>query len=233
MTSSWTKRFSRYLCEVAHFPPSTVWQWGKQPSFLAWLVACAFFVARCLSPLQHVKQFHRTRKESLDTKLPENQESRSDFPALYTEIYYIAAFACILIIYLLFKVPGYPFAIYLAPGLQSALPAMNCLFKGIALILAIETIVWICYYLLWRSFAEPVYTLYHPAEYFVLFPVVLLVQTMSLTVLLDSTPSKVFLALVDVSEDPEWLVALGKFYFVVIIANLLSMFPQTRFKDPP
>lgn len=105
--------------------------------------------------------------------------------------------------------------------------------KGLSFFFAIESFIWITYYLLWRNFAEPVYTLYHPAEYFVLFPVVLSVQCISLAILSGLPLSQTMMGLVDLGEgNPDWLQLLGRLYFVVIVANLLSMFPATKFKTP-
>lgn len=241
----------RYFSETAGEPPPTVWLWGQRPSLLAKAVANLFFFARCLSPLQHYKQIHRIRKRrSQGYNDAERHKRRLDFEAYDTEVYFLVALGGVSLLAAL----GWAGASYrfdFGPGLLCrsghSCNILNGVVNDLALlvvkaagflsifvsaVLAVEAFFWISYYLLWRSFAEPVYTLYHPAEYFVLFPVVLLVQTVALAVLLSISPVAVFLALVDVAEQPAALAALGKFYFVIIIANLLSMFPQTRFKAP-
>ena len=97
----------------------------------------------------------------------------------------------------------------------------------------LETFTWISYYLLWRNFAEPRYTLYHPAEYFVLLPVVIALQALDLAILHREDVGIILLLMADArDEGPTAARVLGQFYLVVIIANLLRMFPETRFKAP-
>jgi len=238
VTGSWFQRLKTYFDETAGTAPPTVWLWDTRPSLLARIIVRLFYLARCLSPLQHLKQYYRIRKRRAAAESnAERYKNRLDFEARDSEIYFLVALAVIVslgaILYLVMPEGSAAIArrgiVFDPTPLRLGVRIVACL---VAVILAIESFVWISYYLLWRSFAEPVYTLYHPAEYFVLFPVVLMVQTTALAILLWIPPTGIFLALVDVAEEPAALVALGKYYFVVIIANLLSMFPQTRFKTP-
>lgn len=228
-------RLRAYFEDVAGIPPPTVWLWGYKASVLAGVAAFVFFVARCLSPLQHLKRLHRLRAK---TRGPDDRgQKRRNIEARDTENYFLSALAVSVLIYLSPHLsPGWLALVRQLGGsealLMTAATVLHVAACVVAGILTVEAFLWISYYLLWRNFAEPVYTLYHPAEYFVLFPVVLLVQSISLAFLCGGHFLKSFVAMVgvDVTSSPLFGV-LGQYYFVVIIANLLSMFPSTRFKS--
>ena len=74
-------------------------------------------------------------------------------------------------------------------------------------------------------------SLYSPAEYLVLFPVVITIQIFGFAFLYEASPQDIFLSFFDSSGSNPWYFRLlGFFYFVIVIANLRSMSPTTNFK---
>lgn len=214
-----------YLDKVAGKPPTSVWLWDRRASSLTLFFTRLFIAARWLSPLQHIKAIYRIRiQRKIDASSNEamriRNKSRQNFEASYTEYYFLAAL-CLLL----------------------AFQAINHFIVGsavshwsiqlVSLLLFAESFFWLSYYLLWRNFSEPGYTLYHPAEYFVLFPIVILVNIASYSSGFNVDPVKALAMFAGTGKDKAALVSvLNSYYFVIILANLLSMFPRTTFKQP-
>jgi predicted dehydrogenase len=234
-----------YFHNVAGFPPPTLWLWGAKPSILASLGAWTFFLARCISPLQHIKNYARVRFErSRARQSPrgrtgaiEIEQERPNFEARDTEIYFLTVLAIALVsywIHLILAGSAWPGPLpQPGPMVAVIVSALRGAIQIWAAITAIEVFFWISYYLLWRNFAEPAYTLYHPVEYFVLFPFILLIQCLDIAILRDVGVMTVIVDLVGGATDHSAGIGiLGQYYFVIIVTNLLSMFPATRFKTP-
>ncbi|MDG2535029.1 hypothetical protein P6144_15320 [Sphingomonas sp. HITSZ_GF] len=218
-----------YFDQVAGVPPPSVSLWGAKPSLLAQFFAGLFFAARCLSPLQHIKRWQRTHKRS--------DKSRPDFEARDTEVYFITIFALAAALYaVLWWIPpiGPLWSFGFADGGRTVAVVLHLLLRTFAAIVFFESFVWVSYYLLWRNFAEPVFTLFHPAEYFVLFPLMLGIQCFSIALWQGQPVFPIFVALLGGPGDDKPIVAvLSQYFMVVIIANLLSMFPTTKFRASP
>lgn len=234
-----TSILADYFRKTGGPPPRTAWLWGATPSILAWTIAHLFFLLRCVSPLQHLKQFARWRAQKEATRKTrkgavEINQQRPNFEARHTELYFLIYLAVVAAI---FFVPTWPMPALLheagfVPLSPSAARWILVVAKWLAVISLVETLVWISYYLVWRNFAEPGYSLYHPAEYFALLPVILVLQCIDIAILSGEGIGTVILTMGNARDGSGAVSLLGQYYIVVIIANLLSMFPATRFKAP-
>lgn len=214
-----------YLDKVAGRPPTSVWLWDRRASTLTLFFTRLFIAARWFSPLQHVKALYRIRiQRKIDASTNEairiHNKSRQNFEASYTE-YYFLAMLCLLLVFQAIN----QFVV--------GSPVSHWSIQLISLVLFAESFFWLSYYLLWRNFSEPSYTLYHPAEYFVLFPIVILVNIASYSSGFSVDPVKTLAMFTGAGKDKAALVSvLNSYFFVIILANLLSMFPRTTFKQP-
>ena len=202
----------KWIDKVAGIPPKSVWLWSDRQSFLTKIIVYVFVSLRLLSPLQWFKLGHRKWFNYGVTG--DHDQKRVNFHAQHTELYFIF-FLCVFL------------------ALRLLIPSnVNALVKPVIFILTLETFTWIAYYLFWRNYAEPRFTLYSPAEYLVLFPIVITIQIIGLSFLLGMPTPDILKSYFIGSDDAVWqLQILGTFYVVIVIANLRSMTPATNFKN--
>ncbi|MFE9576312.1 hypothetical protein ACFYO1_08010 [Nocardia sp. NPDC006044] len=151
---------------VSTRPTVSSYTWGGRRSPLAFMIFHTFFLVRLLSPLQWLKFRVRQRVRAN----PPTTNMRPDFPAAYTEWYFLGVLALALSAYLVrhnttLRLPG---------------PVADVL-RVLGWILLIECVVWMLYYLMLRAFVERYYTIFHPAEYMLMFPLTLVIQTLLLS----------------------------------------------------
>ncbi|WP_033344362.1 Gfo/Idh/MocA family oxidoreductase [Catenuloplanes japonicus] len=142
---------------------------------------------------------------------------RPDFPSAFTEWYFLSVLALTLCLYLT-RAPSHP-----------ALLTLEW-------VLLIEANVWIFYYLLLRGFLETRYTIFHPAEYLLTFPIVL-ASVATLAALITGRPINELL--VDAVGNPQKGDAVGVgvavaslFYLGVAISVVLSSHPGIKTRSP-
>ncbi|HCR93535.1 MAG: hypothetical protein CMH91_04540 [Oceanicaulis sp.] len=206
----------RFIGTITTFPPRSSWYWGDRNSMLAWALFNTVALVRFISPLQWWKRLYRKDWSN------RSSSKRPNFHALHTERYFVSVMIVAVAAANLF-----PDALKYSPFVMP-----------VVILLTIETIGWIFYYLFVRNFVEPDYTLYHRAEYFVLLPVVVVAQIALLSILYESPMVNVFFAIFgggageDASPQGAWeLRLLGLCYLALIIGNLRMMYPETRFKQ--
>lgn len=234
-------QFILYYEKVGGNPSKTVWVWHDQPSYLAKKVVLAFRFFRFLSPLQHIKKIKRNKKGT-SGKVERNQ-LRPNFHARNSEKYFWNIAIVLSTFYFggeVFNWIAESYGAHVLNDLHYLRSLTNnvisygfvvFVWKTFLLVFAIETFTWMSYYLFWRNFAEQNYTLYHPIEYFVMFPLVLYVQVLCFSFLLHSEPMKIILNMLGGAENSiAWLRLLGVYYLVVVIVNLRTMLPKTNFK---
>ncbi|WP_194835800.1 hypothetical protein [Nocardia sp. XZ_19_369] len=130
------------------------------------MVFHAFFLARLLSPLQWLKFRVRQRVQAN----PPTTNMRPDFPAAYTEWYFLGVLVVALVAYVMRHNTPLRLPDFIAGALQV-----------VGWILLAECVVWVLYYLMLRAFVERYYTIFHPAEYMLMFPLTLVIQTFLLS----------------------------------------------------
>lgn len=204
--------------------------WENQKSPMAVLVGGTYLLLRFLSPLQHWKKQRWKLKLSSDGV---GNQRRPDFHAKDSERY----FFFVLVLHIAF---------YLVSLLELSWLGENSYYsilsKSIAVLLILEAFTWISYYLFWRNYAEAHYTLYHPAEYFLMFPLVFFGQVVGIAVLFQVDPTAVLGTMLgDNATTNEanklletWgtpLRLMGFFYFAVLLSILTTMHPVTKFKS--
>ncbi len=214
----WLKAF---VDEIAGVPPRSLWLWAERSSILTRLIAYIFVILRLLSPLQWWKYIYR--KISNANFSGDHNQKRANFHAQHTEMYFI--FICALIVSIYF------FSEALINHFQFNTRNFELILRIVVILITVESFSWIAYYLFWRNYAEPKFSLYSPTEYLVLFPIVIIIQVFGFSYLDDISPEQTFLSFFDNSGDNPWYFRLlGFFYFVIVIANLRSMAPSTNFK---
>lgn len=212
LKQSW-RWFAALFGRVAHIPPRGVYRWQGRSSVITWLIAWAFAVGRFLSPLQWWKLVVRR-----------GRHGRPDFHAVDTEFYFLA----LLVFYL-----GW-FALE-SSGLVMSYAAWSApektLLRIVTAVLLFESFIWLSYYCLWRNFMEPNYTLYHPAEYLVLFPVIVAVQILAIARLLSAEVGQVTGWMLGGQANETYPLGLiGWFYVAILLSNLRGMIPRPNFK---
>lgn len=161
--------------QVGGLPPRSSYMWGGRASPLAYVVFHLVALLRVLSPLQWLKQVFRRRTSARRTT-----NLRLDFPAAFTEAYFLVVLAgcgCLFLGDL--RLPSFG----------------ELVVRTVAWTLVLEATVWILYYLLLRGLIEGRYTAYHPAEYLLQFPLVVGAQCCLVSLLLQQPPSEVFTSL--------------------------------------
>jgi hypothetical protein len=208
------RRIPVVLNRVSTRPTFSSYIWGGRVSPLPFLAFNAIYVGRLLSPLQWVKYWTRRRIAKRPTT-----NRRPDFPSAFTEWYFLAVFGLALIA-------------TLVPIDEIGPAPLGLVIRGIGWLLILESTTWIVYYLLLRAFIETYYTIFHPAEYLLTFPLVITNQLL----LLSATTDKPLTDLLeDVVGNPPAgdafaiAVSLGSlFYFGVAITVVLSSHPGIR-----
>ncbi|SHN46237.1 hypothetical protein [Cryptosporangium aurantiacum] len=218
LQSAWL-RASRVIQQVSTKPTSSSYVWGGRISPLPFVAFHAVYLARLLSPLQWVKF---TVRRIIAARPTTNM--RPDFPSAYTEWYFLAEFAAVLLVFVS------------QDQLDTAPTSIK--YAGIVLagVMIFEINVWILYYLLLRGFLELHYTIFHPAEYLLTFPLVLTTQALLASLVLDRDLSKL---LVDAVGNPQVGDSVGVgvaiatlFYLGVAITVVLSSHPGIRTRAP-
>ena len=165
MALGWLAAYPKRLLEAAQKvstrPVASSYVWGGRRSPLAFAVFHTAFALRLFSPLQWIKYAVRRREAAK----PPTTNLRQDFPAAYTEWYFIGLLAV-------------AYGAHLARGhLHSVLPGpLTDALCVLGWLLLTECVVWTLYYLMLRAFVERYYTIFHPAEYVLMFPLLIVVQ---------------------------------------------------------
>ncbi|PHR85675.1 MAG: hypothetical protein COA59_01665 [Colwellia sp.] len=158
-----------------------------------------------------------------------DNKARSDIHARHSEYYLLLIFALSVGIYYL-PVTAEEIFSSLPYGLSIALAFIS---KTLFLLLIIESIMWMFYYMLLRVLIEKHLSIYNEAEYFIVLPFVLLTQCFLLASHLNIDMTEVFSLLINISYEngladnkTKLLIgALGYTYTVLIIANVINLIP--------
>lgn len=169
---------------------------------------------RLLSPLQWIKYGVRRRNAAK----PPTTNQRPDFPAAYTEWYFIAILVAAGTVYLL-RHTANPRPPTLLVWLLSAL----------GWLLITECVVWVIYYLMLRAFVERYYTIFHPAEYVLTFPLLLTIQVLLVSDVTGRGITELLQAFIGNPEAGDQfgttLAVFGLAYLGVAITVVLSSHP--------
>jgi len=199
--------------QVSTRPPASSYIWGGRVSPLPFLAFHAVYLLRLLSPLQWIKFWVRTRA----TRRPTTNR-RSDFPSAFTEWYFIVVLSL--------AGTGY----VVRNSFQVAIPRV--ILSIVFWLLIIECTTWILYYLLLRGFVETNYTIFHPAEYLLTFPLVVFAQLLLLCFIFDRGLADLLMAAIlnpDRSDSLGISVSmLSVVYFGVAVSVVLSSHPGIR-----
>ncbi|MEU3982469.1 hypothetical protein AB0F77_20635 [Streptomyces sp. NPDC026672] len=208
------ERLAQAMQRVSTRPATSSYIWGGRRSPLAFAVFHLFFLMRLLSPLQWLKYGVRRRNAAK----PPTTNQRPDFPAAYTEWYFIAVLAAAGTAYLVRHTihPDLPF-----PLAQ--------LLAAVGWLLIAEAVVWMFYYLMLRAFIERYYTIFHPAEYVLMFPLLLAVQVLLLSDLTGRRITALLQAFIGELDAGDrfgtTLAVFGLAYLGVAITVVLSSHP--------
>jgi predicted dehydrogenase len=207
-------QFARVAQQVSTRPTGSSYIWGGRRSPLAFTVFHVFFLVRLFSPLQWLKYWVRRRGAAK----PPTTNMRPDFPAAYTEWYFIAMLAIAGVSYVMRRAlrPHLPWQV--ATPLEIA-----------GWLMISECVIWVLYYLMLRAFVERYYTIFHPAEYVLMFPLMVAVQTLLVA---DVTGRSIVGMLQAFIGNPTagdgfetTLAVLGYLYLGVAITVVLSTHP--------
>ena len=188
----------------------------------------AISVVRLVSPLQWLKYGYRwhglriPKPSTAVARVPSGaRATRPDIPPYFTEAYFLA------IVVLAWPVAS---LIRVLHGTSHVFP--QALLTAAAWIIVIECLQWILYYLIFRSFIEPHFTLFHPAENLLVFPVVVLAQCATIADLARRPLGATLATLVGDSRlggpwEP-FVADLGRLYLAVAVVALVHSLPPQR-----
>jgi hypothetical protein len=216
---SWHRKLTATAQQVSTKPTASSYVWGGRVSPLPYLTFHLIYLLRLFSPLQWLKFVVRRRGTARPTT-----NLRPDFPSAFTEWYFITLFMA--------SVVAYVSRGYLPPLPKPA----HVIAVGVLCLLIVEPSVWIFYYLLLRGFLETRYTIFHPAEYLLTFPLVVALQLMLVALVPGhGVPS----LLTDAIGNPQsndlvgvTVSVVGLFYLGVAITVVLSSHPGIRTRSP-
>jgi predicted dehydrogenase len=211
--------WKRISDDVATRPTSSAFVWGGRLSPIPLVAFYGIHYLRLASPLQWIKFVTRRRIAARPTT-----NLRPDFPSAFTEWYFLCVLALSIIAYVQ------------RAHLAQAGDVAGFVLLLVEWVLLVETNVWIVYYLLLRGFLETRYTIFHPAEYLLTFPVVIAIVGL-LGALITGRDLNVLL--VEAVGNPEKGDSIGVgvavaalFYFGVAITVVLSSHPGIKTRTP-
>ena len=124
---------------------------------------------------------------------------------------------------------------YITQSFSGTWPSSTLIYltKALFLLLIVESIMWMFYYMLLRILIEKHLSIYNEAEYFIVLPFVLLTQCFLLAIHLNIDMSEVFSLLINItyengqaeSSTKLFIGTLGYTYTVLIIANIINLIP--------
>lgn len=161
-------RLKRAASSVSTRPPSSAYVWGGRRSVLATVAFFGIYWVRLVSPLQWIKHLVRRKAAKRTTT-----NLRPDFPATYTEVYFLCVTAILLVL--------------LVADISDVWGPLEVVARVAGWALLIESVGWFGYYVLLRGFVERKFTIFHPAEYLLMFPVIVVEQLLLLALLTDGS----------------------------------------------
>lgn len=214
--------------KVAKLPDRTSYDWSGGQSILATLVFHAFFVVRLLSPLQWLKYLYRWHgwrpRSPFRIPLKESRLGRAerpDIPPAFTELYFL--FLLLL---------TWPLVAAARALVGDVGPLVEAVLVAIGWLLVVECLQWALYYLVFRLFIEPSFTLFHPAENLLVFPLVIVVQCAVIASLAGDSPTSALATMFgDNRLDGAWnsfAANLGRLYLAVAVVALLQSLPAIQ-----
>lgn len=220
------KNYFKYIKDMSKKAHYESYMWGPKKSIFAKIMFDLIYIIRFISPLQFFKQTYRY---SLRENNKTEKKERADFHAYHTEIYLIAVLTFTTIIYFLERTHFYQEPSYAI--------------ITVLVILLIESIFWMLYYMFFRALMEKHLSIFNEAEYLVCLPVAIITQTLIITILLNFSlnspyhglspfetlslilPIKINLTIKIDDTITILLSTLGYIYTAIIIGNVVSLIP--------
>lgn len=198
-------------------PASSSYKWGSFFSILSWLLLETFWLFRIISILQLLKLGIRKLYEWQQVYTGKQDSKRPDVPPFLQEYYFVTWLAVFLIC-------------------QFSISNVQCnsWIYLLAAYFLFESSVWIIYYTMLRRFFEESYSIYHPIEYFVLLPVVMVSQALAIHFLFwPLTIDESFLVLMGLSESdvPFYIKMIGILYLAFVLSMIINGFPNEKRKS--
>lgn len=212
-----------FLNRISTQPDQNSWKWGGSISFLSFVILKVIWLLRLFSILQFLKilvrRFLKFRKRYF--KIPDSK--RSDVPPFLQEIYF-TLWSIFLIFIFYFGEDSIPF-----------FTKREIIIKTISSYFLIESTVWLIYYTVMRRFFEERYSIYHPIEYFVLIPVIMLGQALAIAIAFDQqSVENAFLVLMGINDDesiPFYVKMIGVLYLAFVLSMIINGFPSEKRKS--
>ena len=205
------------LNRISTPPESTSWQWGRFTSLLSLIFLKVVWALRVLSVLQMLKAVLRIIRRVRHQNKGKQDSVRSDVPPGFQEAYFVVWLLVLLIVYFVSS-----------PAYWQLNLALACYFLA-------ESTVWLTYYTILRRFFEARYSIYHPIEYFVLLPVILMAQAFAIAIIYEPhTLSESVLVLIGLSEVatiPVYVKMIGILYLAFVLSMILNGFPTEKRKS--
>lgn len=211
--------------KVSTKPHYESYTWGKHRSFFASTIFWLIFVLRIFSPLQWVKLIFRRKQAAAHN----DEKERVDFHAMHSEFYLLIVLSLSIAFYFF---PPYSLSSFFdIPKTASSL--LTLAVDAILILLLIESVMWVLYYMLLRILIEKHLTIFNEAEYFVALPFVLATQFFLLAELLGVSVSEVIalamnLEFINYKSTQITQLTIGIFgyiYTALIIANIINLIP--------
>lgn len=193
-------------------PNRNSWEWKGVISVLSFTLLYGVFLVRLLSLLQISKYLLRQHNEKKDRASTDTGSKRSNVPSWFVEAYFIFIAITLYILAYFFN--------------DSKVMFVVCFY------FLLESSVWVLYYHVLRRFYEEKYAIMHALEYFVLIPIVILIQGTCVYVL-EESPSvlaSMTAILNPLDTTPVYVCILNILYIAVVLGIIISNLPSERVK---
>ncbi len=206
----------QFINEITTLPNKETWKWQNSVSVLSFLFLYTIWFLRIFSLLQILKFIYRKKYSTQNNK--DYKSKRTNVPALLVELYFII-FLCFLFLFSKLYAPCYPLW-----------------YQIIAIYYLIESIVWILYYCIFRRFYEKEYSIYHPLEFFILLPIIIVSQSICVSALEHISFTSVLKAMIGISDatntpPPLYVNILNIIYIAMVIGIIITILPSERIKS--
>lgn len=193
-------------------PNRSSWEWKGVTSILSFILLYGVFLVRLLSLLQISKYLLRHHNEKKNRASTDSGSKRPNVPSWFVEAYFIFIAITLYVLAYFFHDSKIMFVVSFYFLLESA--------------------VWVLYYHVLRRFYEEKYAIMHALEYFVLIPVVILIQATCVYVLKGdgSVLSSVTEILNPLETTPVYVCILNILYIAVVLGIIITNLPSERVK---
>lgn len=206
VVSNIAKGIVKIVDGISTRPNLTSWIWKGNVSPLAFIILHVVYFARICSLLQISKFVYRSLAT---TPSVDKASKRPNVPSYFVEVYFFA-WAILLFV----------------------LPKDCVVTKWLSYYFLFESLFWLLYYFFFRRFFEERYAIMHTLEYIVILPLLIIIQSRSVSVISNCSLKCAFATIFFPEKfDNIYIIILSVFYLALIFGIFLSNLPIEQIKE--